>query len=181
MSELTIFNDNSPGEAEDQLTDPLEIAVELGLLGVRFEQWDATGNVNSGDPQDRIIAAYQQDINQLIAEEGYQTVDVVSMAPDHPEAAAFRQKFLAEHTHAEDEVRFFVSGQGLFSLHIDDMVYEILCNKGDLLGVPANTPHWFDMGPRPEFAAIRLFNNPEGWVAQYTGSDIADNFSRLKN
>jgi 1,2-dihydroxy-3-keto-5-methylthiopentene dioxygenase len=37
------------------------------------------------------------------------------------------------------------------------------------------------MGPNPRFVAIRFFNDPEGWVAQYTGSDIADRFNRLDN
>jgi 1,2-dihydroxy-3-keto-5-methylthiopentene dioxygenase len=37
------------------------------------------------------------------------------------------------------------------------------------------------MGPNPRFVAIRFFNDPEGWVAQYTGNDIADRFNRLKN
>ncbi|MDC6668717.1 acireductone dioxygenase, partial [Leclercia adecarboxylata] len=27
--------------------------------------------------------------------------------------------------------------------------------------------------------AIRLFNNPEGWVAEFTGERIADQFPRL--
>jgi len=57
----------------------------------------------------------------------------------------------------------------------------VLCTKGDLISVPANTPHWFDMGPNPNFTAIRLFNNPEGWVANFTGSDIAQRFNRLEN
>ncbi len=53
-----------------------------------------------------MIQAYQADIDRLIADEGYQTVDVVSMVPDHPDKALFRQKFLEEHRHSEDEVRF---------------------------------------------------------------------------
>jgi 1,2-dihydroxy-3-keto-5-methylthiopentene dioxygenase len=37
------------------------------------------------------------------------------------------------------------------------------------------------MGPDPSFTAIRLFNNPEGWVANFTGDAIAANFPRLDN
>ncbi|MEM6934874.1 MAG: cupin domain-containing protein, partial [Pseudomonadota bacterium] len=98
-----------------------------------------------------------------------------------PDKAAMRERFLAEHTHSEDEVRFFVDGEGLFTLHLNDHVFEVLCQRGELISVPANTPHWFDMGPNPSFVAIRLFNNPEGWVANFTGSDIANRFSRLEN
>jgi 1,2-dihydroxy-3-keto-5-methylthiopentene dioxygenase len=181
MSELKIFADDDPTTPRTSTSDRARIAELLAARGVRFEQWDAAAPVRAGDPQDKVIAAYREDIDRLMADEGYQTVDVVSMAPDHPDKKAFRQKFLAEHTHSDDEVRFFVDGHGLFSLHLDDAVYEILCEKGDLIGVPANTRHWFDMGPNPRFVAIRLFNNPEGWVANFTGAGIADRFNRLDN
>ncbi|MNC92208.1 Acireductone dioxygenase [compost metagenome] len=58
-------------------------------------------------------------------------------------------------------------------------MFEILCEQGDLIGVPDNTTHWFDMGPAPFFKAIRLFTNQEGWVARFTGDKIADRFPRL--
>ncbi|RZM07821.1 MAG: hypothetical protein EOP67_72695, partial [Sphingomonas sp.] len=35
------------------------------------------------------------------------------------------------------------------------------------------TRHWFDMGPAPRFTAIRLFAEPDGWVARFTGDPIA--------
>ena len=181
MSELKIFHDNQPDTLEQHLTDKASMASALAKAGIRYEQWQATQALSDAPQQDEVIAAYKADIDRLIDEEGYQTVDVVSMVPDHPEKAAFRQKFLEEHRHSEDEVRFFVEGQGLFTLHIEHKVYEVLCSKGDLISVPANTPHWFDMGPNPRFVAIRLFNNPEGWVANFTGSDIAQQFNRLEN
>jgi gentisate 1,2-dioxygenase len=59
-----------------------------------------------------------------------------------------RNKFLEEHTHSEDEVRFFVEGDASFYLRIGGKVYQAICVTGDLIGVPADTPHWFDMGPR---------------------------------
>jgi 1,2-dihydroxy-3-keto-5-methylthiopentene dioxygenase len=34
------------------------------------------------------------------------------------------------------------------------------------------------MGDSPRFAAIRLFIDPSGWVAQYTGDAIADQFPK---
>ena len=57
----------------------------------------------------------------------------------------------------------------------------VLCEKDDLISVPANTLHWFDMGPNPLFTAIRLFNNPDGWVAKFSGEDIATRFPLLEN
>ena len=66
---------------------------------------------------------------------GFKSVDVASIAPDNPNRAELRRKFLDEHFHKEDEVRFFVAGSGLFSLHLGDEVYEVLCQQGDLIGV----------------------------------------------
>ncbi len=181
MSELWIYPDNRPDTAEFQSRDHAEIAAKLKQAGIRFGGWKAGRTISPADDQATILAAYADDIRQLQAEGGYQSMDVVSMWPDHPDREAARRKFLDEHSHAEDEVRFFVNGQGLFSLHLGDRVHEVLCERGDLIGVPAGTPHWFDMGPRPEFTAIRLFNNPDGWVAKFTGSDIASRFNRLDN
>lgn len=181
MSELAVFSDANDAEPSLRSAKHADIADKLASVGVRFERWEASQPVSASDSHEAILAAYRQDIDRLIADNDYQTVDVVALTADHPDKAQMRQKFLAEHTHSEDEVRFFVDGQGLFSLHIGNQVYEVLCQKGDLISVPANTPHWFDMGPNPRFVAIRLFNNPEGWVAQFTGSDIAERFSRLEN
>ena len=180
MSRLRIFAEHDPRQPLLALHDHVEIARELAAAGVRFERWQAGAPLRPGARPEQVIAAYRGDIDRLMADEGYQAVDVVSLAPDHPDRAALRGKFLEEHTHAEDEVRFFVAGSGLFTLHLGPRVYEVLCEQGDLIGVPDGTPHWFDMGPWPYFVAIRLFSNPAGWVAQFTGNDIASRFPRYE-
>jgi 1,2-dihydroxy-3-keto-5-methylthiopentene dioxygenase len=147
---------------------------------VRFERWRADVALDEAADQAAVLAAYKSSIDRLVSEQGYQSVDVVRVRPDTPGHPELRAKFLSEHAHAEDEVRFFVEGAGAFYLHIDGHVHQLICARGDLLGVPAGTRHWFDMGPRPFFVAIRLFNRPEGWVAQFTGDPIADRFPRFE-
>ena len=181
MSRLRIYAENEPGRVLTETVEPALITHLLNESGIRFEQWQAAAPVAPGASQDEVIAAYRSDIDRLMAEEGYQAVDVVSLNPDHPQKAEFRQKFLNEHTHAEDEVRFFVGGSGLFTLHLGERVFEVLCEQGDLIGVPDGTRHWFDMGPDPYFIAIRLFTNAAGWVAQFTGDDIAARFPRFQS
>jgi len=179
MSRLRIFDDQQPDQPLAVHTTLADIARELGKIGVRFEQWQAAQPIAPGACQEEVIAAYRPDIDRLMQEQGYQAVDVISLAPDHPDRAALRQKFLSEHTHSEDEVRFFVAGSGQFTLHVDGKVYDVLCEQGDLIGVPDGTPHWFDMSEAPYFVAIRLFTNKEGWVANFTGADIALRFPRM--
>ncbi|BFI95922.1 MAG: acireductone dioxygenase [Rhodanobacter sp.] len=180
MSRLRIYNDQNPDAAIGEFHDHAAIEHELRQAGVRFERWEASEPVWPGASQEEVIEAYRGDIDRLMESEGYQAVDVISLKPDHPERATLRRKFLDEHIHSEDEVRFFVAGAGQFTLHIAGKVYEVLCEQGDLIGVPDGTRHWFDMSEAPYFVAIRLFTNKEGWVAHFTGNDIAQRFPRME-
>ena len=175
MTALTIYNDDASDKLE-QLTDPAAIAARLADIGVQFEQWQANQPLADDADQAAVLAAYRAEVDRLNEQYGFQSMDVVSLRPDNPKAADMRQLFLAEHTHADFEVRFFVDGDGLFYLHADGKVYATLCEAGDLISVPANTTHWFDMGTRPSFKAIRFFTTPEGWKGDFTGSDIATKF-----
>ena len=180
MSRLRIFDEADPSAPLSATEDLATIAARLREIGVRFEQWQASQPVQPGASPEQVMDAYRADIDRLVAENGFKTVDVVSIAPDNPNKDAMRAKFLDEHFHKEDEVRFFVAGSGLFTLHVGDKVYEIRCEQGDLVGVPDGTTHWFDMGPEPSFVAIRFFTEPDGWVGHFTGTDIAQRFPRYE-
>ncbi len=178
MSRLRIFDDTAPDAPLFDSRDGAAIAAELKQIGVTFERWQATQEVAPGASQEEVFAAYKADIDRLVAEHGFKSVDVASIAPDNPNRAELRKKFLDEHFHKEDEVRFFVAGSGLFTLHLDGKVYEIECVKDDLIAVPDVITHWFDMGEEPSFVAIRFFTEADGWVGHFTGSDIAQQFPR---
>jgi 1,2-dihydroxy-3-keto-5-methylthiopentene dioxygenase len=178
MSELTVY-DAAGATVLERSTDQARIRDVLAGLGARFERWQASEPLTADAAADEVIEAYRESIDRLMQEYGFQSVDVISLTPDHPDKEALRKKFLSEHTHSDFEVRFFVHGRGLFYIHGGDKVYAVLCEQGDLISVPAGTPHWFDMGPRPDFKCIRLFTTPDGWAADYTGDAIADRFPRF--
>ena len=180
VSRLRIFAEDHPDEPLLASTDRGEITRELAAIGVTLEQWEAAQPVAPGASQEEVFAAYRADIDRLVAERGFRSVDVASIGPDNPKRDEMRAKFLDEHFHKEDEVRFFVAGSGLFTLHVDGKVYEMLCTQGDLIAVPDSTKHWFDMGPEPSFVAIRFFTEPDGWVGHFTGTDIAQRFPRYE-
>lgn len=179
-SRLRIFDEARPDRPLLTTGDRAAMARELAAIGVAYEQWQAAQPVAPGASPEEVLAAYRADIDRLVAQRGFRSVDVVSIAPDHPQREVMRGKFLDEHFHKEDEVRFFVAGSGLFTLHVDDKVYEVLCTRGDLIAVPDSTRHWFDMGPEPSFVAIRFFTAPDGWVGHFTGTDIAARFPRYE-
>jgi len=175
MSRLAIYNEQG-SQIGDVITDHAAIAGQLQPFGVHFERWEAAQPLSADAQQDEVLTAYAQQIQRLTDEYGFKSVDVVSLKPDNPKRDELRAKFLEEHTHGDFEVRFFVDGKGLFYLHVADKVYLVLCEQGDLISVPANVTHWFDMGRAPDFKCIRLFVIPDGWVAQFTESGIAERY-----
>jgi 1,2-dihydroxy-3-keto-5-methylthiopentene dioxygenase len=176
MSRLTIYRDDAPLAAELDTADEARIREALARINVQFERWAAQQPLASTDQDDDILAAYQPEIRRLECARAFQAVDVLRCLPDHPQRGQLRAKFLAEHTHDDDEVRFFVEGAAMFYLHADARVHMVLCERNDLIGVPAGMRHWFDMGPEPHFTVIRLFTTPDGWVARFTGDPIASRF-----
>jgi 1,2-dihydroxy-3-keto-5-methylthiopentene dioxygenase len=177
MTRLRVFAADDGDTPVLDTSDPKWIGDALKRIGVRYERWPLRDT--AGADTDAVLTAYAPEIDKLKAEQGYQSVDIIGVTPDHPDRAAMREKFLSEHRHSEDEVRFFVAVEGLFTLRTDDdRIHAVLCTAGDLISVPAGMRHWFDMGPEPSFTVIRLFENPDGWVAKFTGDTIANRFPR---
>ena len=109
MSSLSVYHESCPELPNKVLTHFEDIASTLAEKGVRFDRWQAATKSQPGASQEEVIAAYRVQIDQLMSERGYITVDVVSLNSDHPQKAELRAKFLDEHQHGEDEVRFFVA------------------------------------------------------------------------
>lgn len=175
MTTLVIMNETA-SETLGSYSGTPEISDLLASAGVLYQRWPTPASLKPDANQEQILSAYHKEIDLLNIDYGFTTTDVVSLTPEHPDKAKFREKFLAEHTHADFEVRFFVDGNGLFYLHIDDKVYLLFCERGDLLSVPADTTHWFDMGLHPAFKCIRFFTSTDGWVGHFTGNPIAKAF-----
>ena len=177
MTHLRIYDAQDETRPIRETSDPAEISQVLRMIGVRFEQWPTRG-IPTDASEEALLAAYAPEIDRLRAEGGYTTVDSMRVLPDNPANPELRKKFLSEHRHVEDEVRFMVQGDGLFFLRPEDTLYAVEISAGDLMSVPAGMRHWFDMGARPDISVIRLFIDPAGWVAHYTGDAIADRFPR---
>jgi 1,2-dihydroxy-3-keto-5-methylthiopentene dioxygenase len=174
MSLLTVRHATT-GAEELRTDDVAKIAQVLADIGVRFERWGVTP-LPEGADADTVLAAYKPRLDGFMGETGAGTADVIKLDPSHPMKDAMRQKFLSEHTHTEDEVRFFHEGAGNFILHIGGRIYDAYCTAGDLISVPANTTHWFDAGTEPSFTVLRVFTDTTGWTPHYTGSDLAERF-----
>lgn len=176
MSRLIIYADTNPAQILFNSTDATEMANALKPINVGFERWNSPVRLDKTASSDEILEAYRPYLDALMGTTGAGSADVVKLTPDHPQAAEMRAKFLSEHTHSEPEIRFFVAGAGHFVLHENGHVYDVFCEQGDLINVPAGIKHWFDAGLKPNFTALRVFTDVSGWVAHFTGDDISKRF-----
>ena len=169
-------------EKQIQISEPLAIKTFLNQRGIFFDQWSCDVSFDDSASSDEILKAYEKDLGSFMQNGGYETADVISINSLTENYEAIRAKFLAEHIHTEDEIRFFVDGQGLFWFNLEtEPVFNLLCQRGDLISVPAGSKHWFDAGETNPFVkAIRIFIDMSGWVPHYTDSKIELKFQDFK-
>ena len=141
---------------EGQLGETIA-AETLRQHGVLHEQVDATDD-----------AVYQQPLDVLKAERGYPEQDIVELSPQTPGLDGICAKFVDEHYHDDDEVRFVLSGDGIFDIRSDDDRWmRVYVATGDLIVVPAKRHHRFLLTDRRAIRCVRLFRDASGWVPHY--------------
>jgi 1,2-dihydroxy-3-keto-5-methylthiopentene dioxygenase len=144
-----------------------EIRAVLADHGVPYERWGLRSDAQ-GSPEDRVLAIYKPEIDRLMRERAYQTVDLVALKPTTPNLDAILAKFAPEHHHVDDEVRFTVEGEGVFEIADDqNEMLKFTAEPGDLIVIPALRRHAFFLTNKRNIRCIRLFKTPAGWEAIY--------------
>ena len=162
------------------ITDQDEAGKLLSQIGIQYERWKADVDIGEDASPQQVLDAYSVQVEELKKERGYRTADVIDINPGTPGIDAMLAKFNKEHWHDEDEVRFTIAGRGIFYIHpVDKPITIIEVGKGDLIRIPKNTHHWFDLCEEKRIRAIRLFQNVSGWSPYYTGSNVDSMFQPL--
>lgn len=171
MASVTILDEDRA------LTDSKAITEYLAGCGIDYEKWLPAHSVAVDASAEQILKAYSEGIDKLKARGGYVTADVIDVSPETPGLEEMLAKFNREHWHDEDEVRFIISGHGLFHIHSKaGPVIAIEVEAGDLIRVPRGTWHWFNLCADRRIRAIRLFQDMAGWTPLYTDSGVDENF-----
>lgn len=156
---------------EPRIEDESAIREQLAPFGIGFERW-SLDRVPADASAEQVLTAYADEIAAMKQRGGYVTADVIDVQPETPNLEAMLAKFDKEHTHAEDEVRFILSGRGIFFLALGAKVAAVEVGSGDMLCVPRGTRHWFTLCEDRRIRAIRWFQDPAGWAPLYTGSGV---------
>jgi 1,2-dihydroxy-3-keto-5-methylthiopentene dioxygenase len=153
-----------------------EIRESLAKIGIDYEHWALDRVSIDADPE-AVLEAYSIEIAEMKRRGGYTTADVIDVNPETPGLDALIDKFKSEHTHDEDEVRFILAGRGIFHIRpAEGDVVVIEVEAGDMIRVPRNTRHWFNLCSDRRIRAIRWFQDKTGWTPHYTGSGIDSRF-----
>jgi len=161
-----------------RIDDEVEIRAALAPLGIDYERW-SLDRVSADASADAVLAAYSDEIDEMKRRGGYVKADVIDVNPATPNLESMLARFDKEHTHDEDEVRFILSGRGIFFLHIDGCVASVEVGPGDMLCVPRGTTHWFTLCEDRRIRAIRWFQDTAGWTPHYTDSGVDQSFKPL--
>lgn len=139
-------------EADGNSIDPSELA----RAGVHHERLELQES------------AFQPTLDKLKSDRGYVEQDIVELSPETPNLDGICAKFVDEHLHTDDEVRYVLDGEGIFDIRsAEDRWMRVTVEKGDLLVVPADRYHRFLLTEKKHIRCVRLFKDASGWVPQY--------------
>jgi 1,2-dihydroxy-3-keto-5-methylthiopentene dioxygenase len=165
------------------VTEIAAIAEILAPLHIHLNHWSV------GDRDETLQLLAQESLTELEKENllqlldhyfeelqnsaGYKTRDLIVLNPQIPNLDTLLAKFEQAHTHADDEVRYIIDGEGVFGFTLPEgSQVELTVQQEDYINVPANTEHWFHLTPSRRIKAIRYFTSTEGWVPNYTGTPV---------
>jgi len=70
-------------------------------------------------------------------------------------------------------VRYVIDGEGIFGfVRPDGKQMELTIQPEEYINVPAGTEHWFYLTNARRIKAVRYFTTTEGWVPEYTETEI---------
>lgn len=166
---------------KERIVEQKEVEAYLNAQEVIYEKWDiAKLPVQlqekfqlSDEEKQQILEAFKAEIEDISNRRGYQAQDVISLSDSTPNLDQLLANFNQEHHHTDDEVRFIVSGHGVFVIQgKDGGFFEVFLDPGDLISVPENIRHYFTLQDDRQVVAVRIFVTSEGWVPIYENQTV---------
>lgn len=170
MAEIRLHVNN------ERIADQQAVEEFLASNEVIYEKWDITKLPESlrenyaltDEQKNEVLKSFETEIADISERRGYKTADVISLSETTPNLDQLLRNFQQEHHHTDDEVRFIVSGHGIFVIQgKDGNFFDVELEPGDLISVPENVRHYFTLMDDRKVVAVRIFVTTEGWVPIY--------------
>lgn len=163
-------------------TELADISRELAKLKVKLNYWPIENEATrqllqqatlTDAEKEAVLTSLDGYFQELKDTKGYQDRDLIVLHPDIPNLDTLLEKFERCHTHADDEVRYIIDGEGVFGfIFPDGSQAELTIQPEEYINVPANSQHWFHLTASKRVKAVRYFTTTEGWVPEYTETVI---------
>jgi len=178
MAILKLENGTTYTELED-------IARELAPLNVQLNYWAIGEKAQirqllsqeslTEAEKERVLESLDHYFEQLQQTGGYQSRDLIVLHPNTLNLNTLLSKFNRCHTHADDEVRYIIDGEGVFGfVRPDGSQVELTIQPEEYINVPAGTEHWFYLTDSSRIKAVRYFTTTGGWVPEYSNSRLGE-------
>ncbi|MDN5516970.1 MAG: acireductone dioxygenase [Pseudomonas sp.] len=177
MSSLAVYLHTAPELPNKVLNHAEDIASTLATVGIDYRQVELPAALRPGCEQAEFDTAYGLWLQAFMSEEGHVQQELFNLQRNHPQKLELRARHLDEQSQSTASAWLFLGGFAQLSLHLDDHVYMLQGEKGDLLSLPAGTRYWFDLGEEPHALVVRLSASEDAPVR--SDDDIASRFARL--
>jgi len=178
MSSLAVHLHTSPELPNKILNHADDIASTLVAAGIDYRRVELPATLRPGCEQAEFDAACGLWLQAFMGREGHVQQELFNLQRNHPQKLELRARYLDEQVQASTCAWLFIGGFAQLAVHLNDYVYLLQGERGDLLTLPAGTPHWFDLGEEPHALVLRLSQSDE--TPERTGGDIASRFPRLE-
>ena len=179
MSFLHVYHEADSDQPLLSTRDEARIKLELGAHQILFQS-HSLPPLRSTASAEEVLDEHAALIDEMRLRSGCRRIELRGMSPVYPDGQLRRELLYSESRGMGQQWHLFLHGQAIFYLHLAYRVYVVGCERGNLISIPADLPHWFDMGPQPDFVTVTLSEGDTDSLAETT-SDIALRFPRYES
>ncbi|CEJ45876.1 acireductone dioxygenase [Umezakia ovalisporum] len=162
-----------------------EIVQELAALSIHIKHYDPGTSLLFPhlleqevliDSEKQHIIGLHNSVFELIQQQnGYLWCDLLNLHPGLPNLENLIATYSRYHNHNAPEALYILAGEMIFSfVKPDNGQIHLLLQSQEYIHISAGVEHWCSPTASLHCKAIRYFTTVEGWVPNYTDTQLSD-------
>lgn len=139
---------------------------KLQMTGFKYLSLNIN-NIDDDTPDDEVIEAHREQIEDLMNEDNYEGIEVISLKNYSQSTGAYVYKPDRD----TFETRLITHGQCSIFVKINEQTFEFQCRQGDMIRLPAELCYWLEVGVHG-CRYIHLYMTEDGWDRPSDKQDI---------
>ncbi|MBW4685361.1 MAG: acireductone dioxygenase [Komarekiella atlantica HA4396-MV6] len=166
-----------------------EIVRELAPLSIQLRHYDPGTSLLFANLLDQdvvtesekhyIVELHNSVFEFLQQENGFLWCDLLNVHPGSANLHQLITTYGRYHTHTAAEPLYVLAGEMIYGfVRPDGSQVQLLVEAQDYLCIPAGIEHWCSPTASLHFKAVRYFAIADGWVPNYTGTQLSDSLNK---